>query len=471
VKVSSTELPPRQLSLAIEVEQERVDHAMDDAFRRLSGRVDVPGFRRGKAPRSLVERMIGRDRIVEEALDQLLPAVVTEAMEQEKVEAFTRPRVESIEFDPLRLKAIVGLPPKVELGDYRSQLRVEAEEPRVADEDVEAVVQRLLNSHAQWVPVERAVETGDRVGLDLLAMVEGRERPLLDSKEAEYVVDSDGAQPAPGFAEQLVGLSAGDQKTFTLNMPAEYRDEEIAGKPAEFTVDVHWVKAHELPALDDDFAQQVGDYADVAALRSAIQTQVREREETRVREQFEEAAMDKLVEISSIEFPPQLVDHQAQHMLETFTRNVEQQGLQLPQYLRLVGKEQDAFEQEIREQAEENVRRSLALDAFANAENIDVEPKEVEDEVHRAALTSAEADVVEQQALSNPTTMQRVQEVTRERKAMARLLDLARGDGHSDAAESAEKTADWAATSDTDIPSPEETVTAEPETEEDRGSA
>jgi trigger factor len=471
VKVSSTELPPRQLSLAIEVEQERVDHAMDDAFRRLAGRVDVPGFRRGKAPRSLVERMIGRDRIVEEALDHLLPAVVTEAMEQEKVEAFTRPRVESIEFDPLRLKAIVGLPPKVELGDYKSQLRVEAEEPRVADSDVEAVIQRLLNSHAQWVPVDRPVETGDRVGLDLLAMVEGREKPLLDSKEAEYVVDSTGAQPAPGFAEQLVGLSAGDQKTFTLTMPDEYRDAEIAGKPAEFTVSVHWVKAHELPALDDDFAQQVGDYADIAALRSAIEAQVREREEDRVREQFEEAAMNKLVEISSIEFPPQLVDHQAQHMLETFTRNVEQQGLQLPQYLRLVGKEQDAFEQEIRDQAESTVRRSLALDAFANAENIDVEPQEVEDEVHRAASSSAEADVVEQQALANPTTMQRVQEVTRERKAMARLLDLARGDGRSEAADGAEKTADWTATSDTETPGPEQTVTPDPETEQERGSA
>jgi trigger factor len=471
VKVSSTELPPRQLSLAIEVEQKRVDQAMDAAFRRLSGRVDVPGFRRGKAPRSLVERMIGRDRIVEEALDELLPAVVTEAMEQENVEAFTRPRVESIEFDPLRLKAIVGLPPKVDLGDYKSQLHVEAEAPKVDDADVEAVIQRLLNSHAQWVPVERAVETGDRVGLDLRAMVEGRESPLLDSKEAEYVVDAAGAQPAPGFAEELVGLSAGDQKTFTLNMPDDYRDAEIAGKPAEFTVNVHWVKAHELPALDDDFAQQVGDYADVAALRSAIETQVRQREEDRVREQFEEAAMSKLVEISSIEFPPQLIDHQAQHMLETFTRNVEQQGLQLPQYLRLVGKEQDAFELEIREQAEENVRRSLALDAFANAENIDVEPKEVEDEVHRAAASSEEAAAVEQMALSNPTTMQRVQEATRERKAMARLLDLARGNGHDVTAESAEKPAESAATSDTDMPSPEETVTAEPETEEDRGSA
>jgi trigger factor len=429
VKVSSAELPPRQLSLDIEVEPERLDSAMDAAYRRLSGRVDVPGFRRGKAPRSMVERMIGRDRIVEEALDRLVPEVVAEAMEQEKVEPYTRPRVESIEFDPLRLKAIVGLAPKVELGDYKADFRVASEPATIGDEQVDAVIERLRESHAQWAPVERPVQTGDRVGLDLRALVEGLAKPVLDSKDAEYVVDAAGAQPAPGFADQLVGVTSGESKTFTLTMPEDYRDKDVAGKPAEFTVAVHWVKERELPALDDDFVQQVGEYADVAGLRAAIEAQLREREEVRVREQLEEAVVSKLVEISSIEFPPQLIDHQAQHMLETFTRNVEQQGLQLQQYLRLIGKEQDAFEQEIRTEAEARVRRSLAMDAFADAEKIDVEQQEVADEVHRAAAGADEAAAVEQLALANPTTLQRVQEVTRERKAMARLIDLATADG------------------------------------------
>ncbi len=413
MKVSSTELPPRQVTLAIEVEQERLDRAVDDAFRRLAGRVDVPGFRRGKAPRSMVERMIGRERIVEEALDRLVPEVVTEAIEQEKVEPYTRPRVESIEFDPLRLKAVVGLAPKVELGDYKDGLQVPPEEAKVEDEQIDSVIQRLRDSYAQWAPVERPVKLGDRVGLDLRADVEDQEKPLLDSKDAEYVVDTEGAQPAPGFAEQLVGLNAGDQKTFTLNMPDDYRDKEVAGKPAEFSITLHSVKERELPALDDDFAQQVGEYTDVAGLRTAIETQLRQREEERVREKLEDAAMTKLVEISSIEFPPQLVDHQAQHLLETFTRNVEQQGLQMTQYLRLVGKEQETFEQELREQAETQVRRSLALDAFADAEKIGVEPQEVEDEVHKAASGTEEAAAVERLALANPSTMQRAQEVTR----------------------------------------------------------
>ncbi|MDQ6670997.1 MAG: trigger factor [Chloroflexota bacterium] len=468
MKVSSAELPPRQLSLDIEVEQERLERAMDEAYRRLAGRVDVPGFRRGKAPRSMVERMIGRDRIVEEALDRLVPEVVSEVIEQEKVEPFTRPRVESIEFDPLRLKATVGLAPKVELGDYKDNLRVEPEQPNVGEEQVEAVIERLRESHAQWAPVERPVQAGDRVGLDLHATVEGLTSPLLDSKDAEYVVDAAGAEPAPGFADQLVGAMPGERKTFGLAMPEDYRDKDVAGKPAEFRVDVHWVKERELPALDDDFVQQVGEYTDVAGLRAAVETQLREREEARVREQLEEAVVSKLVEISTIEFPPQLIDRQAQHMLETFRRNVEQQGLQLQQYLRLLGKDQPTFEQEIRIEAEARVRRSLALDAFADAEKIDVEQHEVTDVVRRAAGSSDEAAAVEQLAQADPTTLQRVQEVTRERKALSRLVNLATGDnGDGKTPERGEKTTQPAQTADTEPHNREAPVAAGPLAEED----
>jgi trigger factor len=438
VKVSSTELPPRQVSLAIEVEPERLDRAMDDAFRRLAGRVDVPGFRRGKAPRSMVERMVGRDRIVEEALDVLLPQVVSEAMEQEKVEPFTRPRVESIEFDPLRLKAVVGLAPKVELGDYKDQLHVDNEEPNVDDAQVDSVIQRLRESYAQWAPVERAAQTGDRVGVDVHAEVEGQERPLVDSKEAEYVVDSAGAQPAPGFADQIVGMSPAEQKSFTLTMPDDARDTEVAGKPAEFTVTLHWVKERELPELDDDFAQQVGEYTDVAGLRTAIETQLRQREEERVREQLEESAMNKLVEISSIEYPPQLVDHQAEHLIETFTNGVERQGIQLQQYLRMLGKEREAFEQELHEQAEAQVKRSLALDAFADAEEIQADQDDPE--------------------------------YGRQRKAIARLVQLAVSDsvngttdGSADEKEVAEMAPAAAETSDTGTQSAEAEAEAEGE--------
>ena len=447
MKVSTTELPPRQVSLAIEVEQDRLDRALDEAYRRLANRVDVPGFRRGKAPRAMVERMVGHDRIVEDALERLVPDVVNEAIEQEGVNPYTRPRVESVEFDPLRVKATVGLEPRVELGDYATQLRIPPAEVTVEPEQIDAVIQRLRESYAQWVPVDRPVQMGDRIGLDLHATVEGRDKPLLDSRDAEFVVDPEGAQPAPGFAEQVVGLRAGQEKTFTLALAEDYRDAELAGRPAVFALKIHWVKERELPELDNAFAQQVGEYADLAALRAGIESQLRQREEERVREQLEEAALDKLVEISQVEFPPQLTDHQAQHMLETLERNVEQQGLQFQQYLRLIGKDEDALRQEMRGTAEARVRRSLALGAFADAEQIGVEQDEVEQEVRRAAAGTAEAEAFERLALANPTTLSRVREVTRERKALARLVELATGNHR--VTKSGQTPADRAATSDT----------------------
>jgi len=440
VKVSSTELPPRQVSLDIEVEKDRLDRAMDEAYRRLAGRVDVPGFRRGKAPRQMVERMIGHDRIVEEALDRLLPEVVTEAMEQEKVEPYTRPRVESIEFDPLRLKAVIGLAPKVELGDYKHSLQITPDQAQVGDEQIDGVIQRLRESYAQWLPVERAVQLNDRVGIDLRATLEDRDEPVMDSKDAEYVVDPEGAQPAQGFAEQLVGMSPGDHKKFTLTMPEDYREKDVAGKPADFEVILHWVKERELPALDDEFAQQVGEYTDVTGLRTAVESQLRQREEERVREKLEEEVMSKLVEISSIEFPPQLVENQAQYMLDTFKTSVERQGLQLSQYLRILGKEQDTFEAEIRTEAETRVRRSLALDAFATAEHI--EPDE--------QAANAETD-------------------SRSSRALERLVALATGAGRNGEI-AAENTAEPAKTSDTERQTPEVDVPASA-VEEDQGTA
>jgi trigger factor len=427
LKVSATELPSRQVSLAIEVEQDRLDRALDQAYRRIASRVDVPGFRRGKAPRSMVERMVGRGRITDDALDQLLPEVVNEAIEGQGLSPYTRPRVESVEFDPLRVKATVPLAPKVELGNYARALRVEVEQPEVTQDQIDAVVERLRESYAQWVPVDRPVQLGDRVALDLRAVVDGRDKPLLDSTDAEFVVDPEGAQPAPGFAEQLVGLEAGADKTFRLQMAEDYRDAELQGKPVEFTIHLRWVKERELPEVDETFAGQVGDYSDVAALRQAIEGQLRQRAEERAREQLEHSALDKLVELSAIEFPPQLADHQAQRMLEELSRRVEQQGLQFAQYLRLIGKDEDALRQEMRTEAEQRVRRSLALEAFADAEKVEVDESEVQEEVRRAAAGTNDAEAVERLALANPTTLARVRAMSRERKALARLVEVASG--------------------------------------------
>ncbi len=424
MKVTTSEVPPRQIALDIEIEQERLERAIDEAFRRLGTRVNVPGFRKGKAPRSLVERMLGRDTVVEDALDHLVPQIVSDAIEEQKLEPYDRPRVESIEFEPLRVRAVVPLEPRVSLGDYKA-LRVPREDVRVDDEQVSSVINRLRESYAQWVPADRPARSADRVGLDVKAETVDSGRVVVDSKDAEYVVDPEAVQPAPGFAEAIAGMKPGDEKTVTLSFAEDYRDKALAGQPVVFSIKLHDVKEKQLPEVDDTFAQQVGEYADAAALHAAIEAQIREREEGRIRQQVEEAALDKLVEISDVQVPPQVIEHQAQHLADSFARTVEQQGLKLDQYLSLTGKDEQVFRQEVTTEAERRVRRSLALDAFAEAERIAVDPAEVEAEIRNASAATPEAASTQELALANPQTKARVEGVLRERKALESLVQLA----------------------------------------------
>ncbi len=427
MKVSSVEVPPRQVALDIEVEQERVDLALDQAFKRVAGRVNVPGFRRGKAPRTMVERVVGRERIVDEAMERLVPDVVSEAIQQEGVTPFVRPRVDTIEFNPLRVRAIVSLEPTVELGDYRGLARIDRPTVAITPDQVDAVVDRLRNSHAQWVPVERPVQMGDRVTIDVRGEAAEPHKLVVDSKDAEYVVDPDGPAPAEGFAGQLVGAVPGEQKSFTLPLPQDYGDKAMAGKDVAFTVTVHSVKEKELPPLVESFAQQVGDFADVAAVRDAIEAELRGHEEQRVQRELESTAMDKLVEVSRVEFPPQVLEHQTDNLMHTFTESVERQGLHLDQYLRVTGKDESALRAEVQSEAGVRVARSLVLNAFARAENITVNGEEIQDEVRSIAGPAPDAVAAAMAALANEQTFDRIQGAIRERKAVARLVDLLTG--------------------------------------------
>lgn len=431
MKVSSSELPPRQVVLEIEVDQERVDRSMEQAYRRIANRVNVPGFRKGKAPRALVERTVGRSSILEDALEHLAPEVVNEAIEQEGVKPYARPGIELLELEPLKVKATIPLAPRVELGDYKTQLRIAPETVEVAPEQVDSVVERLRESYAQWVPVERPARLGDRVGIDVRGEVVETGRVLMDSKDAEYVMDPDGPQPAAGFADEIVEMEPGDEKSFTLSLAEDYRDRSLAGQAVAFAVRLHWVKEKQLPDVDAAFAQQAGEYADVAALREAIERQIREREEERVRAANERATLDKLVEISTIEVPPQLVEHQAEHMYETFAANLQRQGLEVEQYLRFAGKDPEGFRGELRQEAEERVKRTLALDAFTNAEPVDVGAEEVEAEVKRAAAGTENPEAAASAALANDETRSRVVDAVRERRAIERLIEMATSDGRS----------------------------------------
>jgi trigger factor len=425
VKVAAQEIENSQVVLDIEVEDERLERAVDQAYRRIVQRINVPGFRKGKAPRALVERMVGREALVEDAVEQLVPQVVEDAVKQQDLKMVARPNLEVLSTQPLQVKATVPVQPKVELGDYGS-LKIEATPAEITDEQVDRVVGRLQESNATFEPVERAVELTDRVSIDLL--VKAGETTVMESKDAEFVVDPEGIQPAEGFAEALVGQQPEETKTYTLKLPEDYRNKELAGQEAEFTVTVNWVKAKVLPPLDDDFASVIGsDFESMDALRTAVRENLSVREEHERRVAHEEQVIGAVVDQASVDLPPQLVEEEAGRLVQQLAQNLERQGIPLSTYLRFTQKTEEQFRAEMMAQAERSVRRSEVLNAVALAEGIDVTDDEIREQLELSMDDSNESRRLIRDSMRRPIVKERIAASMRRDRAVRLLLETVGG--------------------------------------------
>ncbi|MCC7368116.1 MAG: trigger factor [Chloroflexi bacterium] len=425
MKVAAQEIENSQVVLDIEVEDERLERAVDQAYRRIVQRINVPGFRKGKAPRALVERMVGREALVEDAVEQLVPQVVEDAVKQQELKMVARPSLEVVSTQPLQVKATVPVQPKVELGDYKS-LSIEATPAEVTDEQVDRVVSRLQESNATFEPAERAVELTDRISIDILARA--GETTIMESKDAEYVVDPEGPQPAEGFAEALVGQQPEETKTYTLKLPEDHRNTELAGQDAEFTITVNWVKAKILPPLDDDFASVVGtEFESMDALRGAIRENLSAREEHERRMAHEEQVVNAVVEQASVDLPPQLVEEEAGRQVQQLAQNMERQGIPLSTYLRFTQKTEEQFRAEMMAQAERSVRRSEVLNAVALAEGIDVTDDEIREQLTLSLDDSNESRRLIRDSMRNPMVRERMAASMRRDRAVRFLLETVGG--------------------------------------------
>jgi trigger factor len=425
VKVAAQEIEHSQVVLDIEVEDERVERAVNQAYKRIVQRINVPGFRKGKAPRALVERMVGREALLEDAVEQLVPEVVQDAVKQQELVMVARPNLEVVSTQPLQVKATVPVQPKVEVGDYKS-LKIEATPAEVTDEQVEAVVTRLQESNGTWEPVERAVELGDRVAIDVLA--KSGETTVMESKDAEFVVSTEGIQPAEGFAEALVGMSADESKSVTLKLPDDYRNEELAGKEADFDITVHWVKVRNLPPLDDDFPSVIGtEHESLEALRAAIRENLSMREEHERRVAHEEQVVNAVVEQATVDLPPQLVEEEASRIAQQLAQNLERQGIPLQSYLRFTQKTDEQFRAEMMAQAERSVRRSEVLNAVALAEGIEVSDDEIREQLTAGLEDTNENRRLIRESMRRPEVKERFAASLRRERAIRLLLETVGG--------------------------------------------
>ncbi len=430
MKVTAEPIENSQVVLNIEVEPERVSKAEQRAAARLASQVNIPGFRKGRAPRHIVEMMVGREAVRQEALDKLLPEVYSEAVREAALDPIEQPDLELVSEEPLTLKAVVPVRPTIELGPY-TELRIEPERVEVPEERVDEVLASLREQHAEFAPVERPAQMGDRVTIDVTG--KAGESALLDRKNFDFDLDPENRFPAPGFAERLVGATPGQTLTFNLDYPEDFQAESLRGRTGEFEVTVHAVREKHLPKLDDELAKTVGMGETLEELRGEIRRRLEENEQRRADEEYERRVIEAVVDQSTVPLPPKLVERALDDLMSRLQERVRSGQIPLDQYLDLMKKSPEELREEQRPLAERELRTEFVLHEIAHREGIEVEPEELQRTIDGMAafLGRGDARQTEQRRreLSGAGPRSRLAHDIMESKVRARLVAIARGKG------------------------------------------
>jgi len=424
MKVTREKEENNQAFLRIELEKPEVEKSLEQAYRRLVNKAKIPGFRQGKAPRAVLERYIGKESLMEDALNDLLPDVYQQALKEQQIEAIANPEIEVVQTEPVVFTAVVPLKPTVELGDYRS-IRLAPEKTEVTKNEVDAVIEQLRRQHGTWEPVERPVASGDLVTMDVESQAEGK--PFINQPGAQYQVVPGQPLPVPGFAEQLIGMEIGGEKEFKLKLPDDYSSPELAGKEASFKVKVNEIKQQRLPKLDSEFAQLVSpEFKTMAALRKQLAKNLRLQAEQKTREAFEEKVIDAVVDSSTVEFPPVLVEAEVEHLMEQQARWLEGSGLGVEEYLSRIKKTEEEMRKEMRPVAIRRVTRSLVLGRVAEAEKIEVTDEEITAELEKM-VQGAENKTEMKERIDSPQVRDSMAQMLTTQKTVQRLVEIAGG--------------------------------------------
>ena len=400
-----------------------MERSLDKAFRRLAQRVEVPGFRKGKAPAGMLERHIGRARVVREALDILIPEAYNQAIEEQDVDAIGQPSIELVNDEPLAFKATVPVRPTVELGEYNS-VRVKREPVSIDEGEVDKALEELRHRYAVHEPAERPVQMGDIVRADVRGVIDGRE--VYKEDDAELRLREGATILLPGIAEGIIAAEKGTPKEIAVTVPEGERP--LSGKSGTFTVTVKEVKEEQLPALNDDFAREVGEgFSSLAALRDRLRNDMRERLQAQAEEEYRNKAVGALVETAAtIEFPPVMVEREVERLIQDQARHL---GLEVEQYLANTRRTRDELNEELLPIATDRVRRSLALTRLAEQEEIKAENQEVDAEVDRLAGSAGEQADQLRKLFGSPDGRAAIARSLVTRKTMDRLTEIATRDG------------------------------------------
>ncbi len=385
VKVEPME-EKNMVKLTIEVPAEEFESALQEAYQKQKKDFSIPGFRKGKVPRNILEQMYGPDIFCEDAVDIILPEAYNDAAKECGEDIRSRPVVDIVQVGkgkPFIFTAEVAVRPEVELGQYKG-VEVTEIDTTPTDGEVMVDIDRELSNNARIVTVEgRAVESGDIAVIDFEGFMDGE--PFEGGKGENHSLEIGSGSFIPGFEEQLIGKNAGDELEVNVTFPEDYHAPDLAGRDAVFNVTIHEVKTKEIPELDDEFAQDVSEFDTVEEYKESVREKLEEKKKTSARSTQEEEALRKIVESSEMYIPEPMIDAQCENIINRFAQQLAQQGMSFDQYLEYSGETYEDMKEMVRPDAEIQIKEELVLDAVAEAEQIEITEEDIDEELGRMA--------------------------------------------------------------------------------------
>ena len=426
MKITRESVTPTEVTLNIVMDFEDEDPFVNRSYRRTVGRLQIPGFRKGKAPRSIVESYVGRTALVQEALEFMIPETLDKVLKDEDVQAFIEPQIEVTEIEPVSFTAVVPLEPQVDLGEFRS-IRLQKEEPEINDERVAEVLEQLRQESAPWEPAERPVNFGDLLNLNVSGTID--EEQVVDDQAVDYVPQVENVLPFPGFADYLEGMVEDEEKEFTLTIPEDYPRPQHAGKECIFNVEVLSIKEKRLPDLDDEFAKGVGEgYDDLEALRQHMRQRLEEEAAAEANRRLEQESLQELIKAATVRASDMLYQREVDMMQQERERSLQNQRIPMETYLGYLGQTAEEFREQLRPTAEDRLTRYLVMRKLAEEENIEVSPEEVEEEIDSMVSSAGDSEEAMRRALSTESAKENIQSSLTDRKVIARLVQIFQGE-------------------------------------------
>ena len=379
-------LEKNMAKLTIEVSAEDLDKAMEKAYQKQKSRISIPGFRKGKAPRKMIESMYGKGVFMEDAVNSLVPQEYSKAVADCDLEIVSQPEINVTQMEPgkaLIFTADVATKPEVTLGEYKG-VEVPKTEIVVTDEEVDAEIKKEQDKNSRTVTVEdRAAANGDIATIDFEGFVDGV--AFDGGKGSDYALTLGSGTFIPGFEDQIVGANTGDHVEVKVTFPEEYQAKELAGKEAVFQCDVKKIETKEVPELDDEFAKDVSEFDTLAEYKEDVKKNLTEKKEKEARTAKENAAVDKAIENAQMDIPELMVQSQSRQMMDDFARRMQQQGLSMEQYFQFTGQSMDKMLEDMKPQALKRIQTRLVLEKIAEVENIQPSEEEITEEIQKMA--------------------------------------------------------------------------------------